>query len=142
VEYRYERVGSDTTGLLAFNEVTLNGQFEPLSNPSLYSKSIFAQFFRKEILNFFLKYILLIMSEEYKLSYQDQDWYEKNKEKVALYNKKYYETNVKNNEIAQPVPIQNASVQNASVQTALPPQKYNRKYKKHSKKTSKCPCEL
>lgn len=45
VQYKYIRSGSDTTGLLEFNEVTLNGTFEPLYNPDLYSHSIFAQFF-------------------------------------------------------------------------------------------------
>lgn len=45
VEYRYERIGTDNTGLLTFNEVTLNGQFQAISNPDLYDRSIFAQFF-------------------------------------------------------------------------------------------------
>lgn len=44
VEILYERSGTDTTGLIEFDDVTLNGVYEALSEPDLYSKSIFAQF--------------------------------------------------------------------------------------------------
>lgn len=44
IEYRYQRSGTDTTGLLEFDDVTVNGTYEALLQPDLYSKSIFAQF--------------------------------------------------------------------------------------------------
>jgi hypothetical protein len=45
LQYFYERSGSDNTGTLEFDEVTLQGTFEALPVPDLYSRSIFAQFF-------------------------------------------------------------------------------------------------
>src|SRR5882672_3636678 len=45
IEYRYSRIGTDTTGEIAFNDVTLQADFEPSSCGTLYQDSIFAQFF-------------------------------------------------------------------------------------------------
>src|SRR5271157_965527 len=45
IQYQYQRVGTDLTGLLQFNEVTIQGEFEELPTPDIYSRSIFAQFF-------------------------------------------------------------------------------------------------
>lgn len=44
VEYRYQRSGTDTSGTLEFDDVTLNGIYEAISDPDVYSNSIFAQF--------------------------------------------------------------------------------------------------
>lgn len=44
VEYMYQRSGTDTTGLLEFDDVTINGAYQVLEEPTLYSQSIFAQF--------------------------------------------------------------------------------------------------
>ena len=45
VQYRYTRIGTDSTDDLAFQNITLNGQFQSSSCGSAYSDSIFAQFF-------------------------------------------------------------------------------------------------
>lgn len=44
-EYKYERVGSDTSGELAFNSVTLNGTFETPAAMPAYDASFFPAFF-------------------------------------------------------------------------------------------------
>lgn len=45
VQYRYTRTGSDNTGTLNFNYVTLNGVFQEVTCGERFSKSIFARFF-------------------------------------------------------------------------------------------------
>jgi len=44
-EYKYERIGSDTTGELEFNSVTLSGIFTTPSGGPAYAASIFPSFF-------------------------------------------------------------------------------------------------
>lgn len=44
-EYKYERIGSDITGELEFNSVTLNGIFSTPANGPAYAASIFPSFF-------------------------------------------------------------------------------------------------
>lgn len=45
IEYRYQRTGSDITGDLQFNEVTVSGEYQALVNPEVYNRSIFSSFF-------------------------------------------------------------------------------------------------
>lgn len=44
-EYLYERIGSDTSGELEFNSVTLNGEIDPAPNGPVYTGSIFDPYF-------------------------------------------------------------------------------------------------
>lgn len=44
IEYRYERIGSDVTGELAWNSTTLDSTIEPLEYP-VYNTTIFKRFF-------------------------------------------------------------------------------------------------
>lgn len=44
-QYRYERIGSDTTGILEFNSVTLNGSFVTPTDGPAYLASIFNNYF-------------------------------------------------------------------------------------------------
>jgi hypothetical protein len=57
VQYTYKRVGSDGTGNLAFNFVTLNGQYIEVESGQIFNKSIFGRFFSTisiDVLNWML----------------------------------------------------------------------------------------
>lgn len=48
IYYRYTRIGTDSTGLLEFDSVTVNGQFQEVSCGPIFNKSIFAEYIKCE----------------------------------------------------------------------------------------------
>ena len=54
IEYRYTRVGSDNSGEVEFDNVTVNGHYVAVDNSTVYNNSIFAKFLTQndvEVLN-------------------------------------------------------------------------------------------
>jgi len=65
VEYRYERAGTDTTGQLAFDDVTLDGTYTAVECGDTYSRSIFAEFFSCSSIEV-LEWCLSVLEKIYK----------------------------------------------------------------------------